>query len=253
MYCPKCGTENPDNAQLCSSCSWVLTNTSTQRPASDAKTSGMAVTALVLGILSFFTFLLTAIPAIIFGIIGLVKIEKSGGQLKGRGLAIAGIAVPAVSLPFIAMLMAAILMPALARTRQLAQRVVCGTNMAGLGKAMIIYCNDFDGKYPPASQWCDLLIEHTAVCKEQFRCRGAKQGPCNYAMNAAIEKLGPAAPSDMVLLFETRPGWNQAGGPEILSTENHREGCNVVFNDSHVQCVKKKDIQKLRWTPEKNE
>jgi hypothetical protein len=28
MYCPKCGTENPDDAQLCRSCSWVLTSIS---------------------------------------------------------------------------------------------------------------------------------------------------------------------------------------------------------------------------------
>ena len=27
MYCPKCGTENPDDAQLCRSCSWALTST----------------------------------------------------------------------------------------------------------------------------------------------------------------------------------------------------------------------------------
>ncbi|MHC4684630.1 MAG: DUF4190 domain-containing protein, partial [Planctomycetota bacterium] len=98
MYCPKCGTENPDDAQLCRSCSWVLTSTSTTAPAPDAKTSGLAITALVLGILSFFTFFITAIPAIIVGIVGLVKIEKSGGKLKGNGLAIAGIAVPAASL-----------------------------------------------------------------------------------------------------------------------------------------------------------
>ncbi|MHC4486658.1 MAG: zinc-ribbon domain-containing protein, partial [Planctomycetota bacterium] len=51
MYCPKCGTENPDDAQLCRSCSWVLTSTSTTAPAPDAKTSGLAITALVLGIL----------------------------------------------------------------------------------------------------------------------------------------------------------------------------------------------------------
>jgi len=99
MYCPKCGTENTDDAQLCRSCSWVLTGASTTAPAPDAKTSGLAITALVLGILSFFTFFITALPAIILGIVGLVKIEKSGGKLKGNGLAIAGIAVPAASLP----------------------------------------------------------------------------------------------------------------------------------------------------------
>jgi len=99
MYCPKCGTENPDDAQLCSSCSWVLTSTSTVAPAPDAKTSGLAITSLVLGILSFFTLCLTALPAIILGIVGIFQIEKSAGQLKGKGLAIAGIAVPAASLP----------------------------------------------------------------------------------------------------------------------------------------------------------
>ncbi|MHC4172191.1 MAG: DUF4190 domain-containing protein [Planctomycetota bacterium] len=110
MYCPKCGTENPDDAQLCRSCSWVLTSTSTTAPAPDAKTSGLAITALVLGILSFFTFFITAIPAIIVGIVGLVKIEKSGGKLKGNGLAIAGIAVPAASLPLVLLFFAGVIM-----------------------------------------------------------------------------------------------------------------------------------------------
>jgi hypothetical protein len=71
-------------------------------PSSNAKTSGLAITSLVLAILSPFTCLLTAIPAIILGIVGLVKISKSGGQLKGSGFAIAGIALPVVLLPLVA-------------------------------------------------------------------------------------------------------------------------------------------------------
>ncbi len=52
----------------------------------------------------------------------------------------------------------------------------------------------------------------------------------------------------MVLVFESRPGWNQAGGIELLTTENHRgEGCNVLFVDGHVEFVKPEDIPKLRW------
>ncbi len=94
MYCPKCGKENPDNAQLCHSCSSVLTSTPAQAPALGVKTSGLAIAALVLGILSFFSLGLTAIPALIFGIISLVKIEKSGGRITGRGFAIAGIVTP---------------------------------------------------------------------------------------------------------------------------------------------------------------
>jgi hypothetical protein len=109
----------------------------------------MAIAALVLGIMSIFTCALTAIPAIILGIVSLVRIEKSGGRLTGRGFAIAGIVVPSVSLPLIALLMG-IMMPALARTRQLAFRMVCGTNLSGIGKAMLIYANDYEDELPRA-------------------------------------------------------------------------------------------------------
>ena len=43
-----------------------------------------------------------------------------------------------------------ILMPALSRVRQLAHRLVCGTNLAGIGKAMLIYANDNEEDYPIA-------------------------------------------------------------------------------------------------------
>ncbi|MHC4238767.1 MAG: DUF4190 domain-containing protein, partial [Planctomycetota bacterium] len=67
MFCPKCGTQNPDGAQLCRSCSWVLTSTSTTAQNQYAKTSGLAIVALVLAVLSPFTCLLTVIPAVICG------------------------------------------------------------------------------------------------------------------------------------------------------------------------------------------
>ena len=251
MYCPKCGKENPDNAQLCHSCSSVLTSISTIAPASAAKTSGLAIASFVLGMLGFCTFFITAIPAIILGIIGLVKIGKSGGKLKGNGFAIAGIVVPTVSGLFVLPLMLGIMMPALARTRQIAFRMVCGTNMSALGKAMLIYSNDYDD-IPTPSKWCDLLIEHTEVRPSMLRCKGATEGPCNYAMNKNIDKLDiERAPPDMVLLFETHPGWNQTGGPEILTTDNHQgDGCNVLFIDSHVEFVRTKDLNDLKWEPE---
>jgi prepilin-type processing-associated H-X9-DG protein len=190
----------------------------------------------------------TAIPAIILGIVGLVKIEKSAGQLKGKGLAIAGFAVPVALLPILLM---AILMPALARTRTIAQRMVCGSNLSGLGKAMLIYANDYNDKFPTPSKWCDLLIENGEVTPKSFICKGAPEGPCNYAMNKNVEKLGTNSSPDMVLLFETYPSWNQSGGPEILTTDNHRgEGCNIVFVDGHVEFVKTKDLKYLKWTPE---
>lgn len=243
MYCPKCGTENPDDVQLCHSCSWVLTSISTTAQNPNAKTSGLAITSLVLGILSIFTLFLTSLPAIILGIISIFKIEKSAGQLKGKGLAIAGIAVPAASLPIVALLMG-ILMPALARTRTIAQQIACASSLKQLGLAIQIYAEDNNHKYPTADKWCDLLKTYY-MDEKVLTCPSAGQGRCHYAINPNTE---PNSPSDVVLLFETRLGWNQCGGPEILSTDNHRgEGCNILFNDGHVEFVKIKDINNLKW------
>jgi prepilin-type N-terminal cleavage/methylation domain-containing protein len=52
-----------------------------------------------------------------------------------------------VVIAIIALLMG-ILMPALARVRVIAYRMVCGTNLAGIGKAIMLYAGDAREEYP---------------------------------------------------------------------------------------------------------
>lgn len=61
-----------------------------------------------------------------------------------------------VVIAIIALLMS-ILVPVLSRTREVAARLACGTNLSGIGKAMIVYAHDSEGRLPraggPESAW----------------------------------------------------------------------------------------------------
>lgn len=120
---------------------------------------------------------------------------------------------------------------------------------------------------PVIKAWCDLLkdyhVEKLLVCPSQRRA-GER---CSYAINPYCE---PNSPPDTVLLFETKGGWNQFGGIELASTDNHPyerdrfwgykiRGCNILFNDRsvrfvrndrNVRFVRKKDFPKLKWKPD---
>ena len=68
----------------------------------------------------------------------------------------------------------------------------------------------------------------------------------DYAVNPHCE---PNSPADTVLLFEATAGWNQHGGPERFTFDNHdpQGGC-VLLNDGTVKFIRtKEELQQLRW------
>ncbi len=90
-----------------------------------------------------------------------------------------------VVIAIIALLMG-ILMPALARVRQLAFRMVCGTNLSGIGKAMLIYANDYEDELPKAggrnTVWIDTLPDWTNPNRQQAFSNGATISSCFYLL-----------------------------------------------------------------------
>jgi hypothetical protein len=101
MNCPKCGTENPEKAWTCIICGSELAGFNETMSGMQQRTSSLAVTSLILAILSFFTFCLTALPAIILSIIALVKISRSRGQLKGKSLAVTALCISLLAGPML--------------------------------------------------------------------------------------------------------------------------------------------------------
>jgi hypothetical protein len=170
MNCPKCGTQNPVDVQVCTSCGSELTQPPTPAESVKVETSRLAIASLILGILSIFISYLAAveksdiiaiisfglaISALTFGIISLIRIGLSAGKLTGKGFAVIGIVMPAV---FFSVMFLQTVLP---RTRCIAFRMVCGSNLSGIGRAMLIYANDYDNSFPraggPTSKWGTTL------------------------------------------------------------------------------------------------
>jgi len=155
MYCPKCGTQNPDDAPVCNSCSSELPKAPKSTDELTPKMSGLAIAAFVLGILSLFTCGLTAVPAIILGVVSFVIIEKSGGRLTGTNFSVLGVVIPVC-----VCLVLGILLPALFHARRTNFRMACGKNLSVIGKAMQIYANDYDGVFPCSGGKDSIWVRH---------------------------------------------------------------------------------------------
>jgi len=69
-----------------------------EAPAPAQKTSALAIWSLVLNGLGLFSYGILSIPGIICSIVALTRIRRSGGQLRGRGLAIADIVISGLGL-----------------------------------------------------------------------------------------------------------------------------------------------------------
>jgi hypothetical protein len=139
------------------------------------------------------------------------------------------------------------------------RRVACAYRLRAIRRMFDLLPEE--GKtYPQPSEWCDVfvrdprhpveLMESRPVGAEQingiFMCPNRHEGRCHYAINPHCE---PNSPPETVLLFETKAGWNQHGGPELFSFDNHDPigGC-VLFNDRTFKFIRTEDeLDALHW------
>lgn len=142
-----------------------------------------------------------------------------------------------------------------------------GSNLSRLSRAMWDFASDNEERYPDPNGWCDLLLEGSRVTIDDFLYPSIvirspsrervltwpvpKKGKCHYAMNPHCKVNSPLP---TVLLFEAKEGWNQFGGPELLSTHRHEDrGCLVLYNDGQMQLVRAEGLRELDWGNQTNE
>ena len=218
------------------------------RPA-NGKGSALAIGSLVLGILGLFTCGATALFGLILGIIALVRISRSQGELRGHGTAVAGVVVSGIFLLLVP-IFAAMLLPALAAAKQKAMQINCINNEKQLALAVIVYSNDHTNHLPSAATWCDA-IKSTVGSDRVFKCPAAKADDrCDYAFNAKLDGLAQEkVDPQTVLIFEADGGWNAHGGADLLVTRHRRSMSVVAFADGHVEAVPEARLASLRWNP----
>lgn len=186
--------------------------------------------------------------ALVLGIASLIRIKLSGGGLAGRRLAWLGLIIPVV-------VGVAFLRSEQPEEAETTPERECQTNLRSLAAAFSAYGRNNDGQFPKAEKWCDELFEATKDNESMFKCPSAKSGRCNYALNKYAAELGGEVPSDMVVLFESGPGWNQVGGPELMITPHKIRRSSVgyvVFANGKGRFVSEENIDELNWKGDKD-
>jgi len=119
-----------------------------------------------------------------------------------------------------------IVAPSLAKVHEYATQMACGTNMSGIGKALLIYSNDYNDELPPDLETLIRTVEMTAkglICpatglRESYVYRGAG--------------LTTSAIPSMITVYE------KAGS-------HGEDGRNVVFLDSRVEWVTEERFREI--------
>ncbi len=138
------------------------------------------------------------------------------------------------------------------QVRPFEYRVYCAQTLQAL-HSWIRTLTTYKGTYPQPAEWCDAVERimrargfQTNQVKWTFICPSLRKGRCDYAMNLDCRA---DAPADMVLLFETKPGWNQHGGPELFTFDSHDpKGGLALLNNGTVKFIRtEEDLKQLRW------
>jgi hypothetical protein len=207
--CPQCCAPVQEGASFCPACGTSLASpTSPVTPSVSStytvpKTSGKAMASLICGF--FFFFLPATVAAIILGHISHYQIRRSGGRLKGQGLAVTGLVLGylGVLLLPVWLILAAIAIPSFLRSRIAANEARAITTLRTYNAALLSYA----GKCP--SQGYPASVTNL----------GPGRGDCAHA-NLVDSRMAASLPNKNGYLFFYMTRRNNDAGQVIKYTIN---------------------------------
>lgn len=253
MKCLTCGEENNNVARNCYKCNAQLLlspDSDTDEHELKIRVSRLAITGIglaiagailyiscsiierhfkfsdtnVLTILAFLG-LSISVTAIIIGIISFIIIEVSGGRVTGVLFSIGAVLIPV----FTMFTPAYFAIPVISKSR--AFKMVCSTNLSDLGKAMFIYANDYDYKFPraggPGSIWGTSVNYRMSNPILAFRI--SREGSGGYATISSslflLVKYAEVKPKSFICAENSRDGTGDKGVTEYEPPQNQ----NPIF------------------------
>jgi prepilin-type processing-associated H-X9-DG protein len=144
--------------------------------------------------------------------------------------------------------MAAILFPVFSQAREKARATACMSNMKLLSTGMLMYAQDYDGHLPDRRNWGDAVSVYVKNPRA-YQCPSLSGQRGTYAFNGWLSRVSMNrldSPTRTVAGFDSRSGWNLAGGPE-LADARHNQGLYVMFADGRVQW--RRDFSGVVWKP----
>jgi prepilin-type processing-associated H-X9-DG protein len=130
------------------------------------------------------------------------------------------------------------------------RKAACQSNLKELDLAVLMYCQDFDQRFPMAYNWSDAVYPYV-MNQEVYVCPSMPYMPCGYAYNVYLDRLELKKlkrPSNTVVSWDAVGGWNLAGDA-TLADPRHDGGLNLAFSDGHVKWLEQSQLSAYTWGP----
>jgi len=227
------------------------------------RTSGAAITALVLGVIALAGSCLViggalGVVAVIVGLIAMAGIGKSSGQLKGKGFALAGVITGAIAIP-LSVLPVFLMFSAMSAARVDGYSRSELSNLRQIGLAQHAYATDWYGRFPPSPS---LAMAHHGGGGSDLLT--SPFGPASSGGPAGVQLTDDPIPGtdavrlgDMIFLHLGADVGQLADPWDTVTVfgvyPDPREGTHaVVFADGSARRVDRATLQALLgddWTP----